>query len=95
MRISVGASVMLLGIAVTSAVGDEESAEIRVVRDRRRMFHGLAMLLIGGMLGFGEGEGNGDWGMTILVGQCRVDISLGKSGVGPGDVILVVWVQVR
>ena len=84
---------MLLGMAVTSAVGDEESAEIRVVRDRRQMFHGLAMLLIGGMLGIGEWmKEMGKWGVAVLIGQCRVDISLGKCGVGPGDVILVAWV---
>ena len=85
---------MLLGMAVTLAVGDEESAEIRVVRDRRRMFHGLAMLLIGGMLGIGEWmKEMGKWGVAVPVGQYRVDISLGRCGVGPGDVILVVWVQ--
>ena len=80
MRISVGVPVMLLGMAVTSAVVEEESAEIRVVRDRQRMFHGLAMLLMGGMLGIGEWMeeiGMGVWGVAVPVGQCRVDISLG------------------
>ena len=34
----------------------------------------------------------GEWGAAVLVGQCQVDISLEKCGVGPGDVILVAWV---
>ena len=87
---------MLLGMAATLAVGAEELAEIRVVRDRRRMFHGLAMLLIGGMLGIGEWMkemGNGERVVVVLLGWCRVDISLGLCGVGPGDVILVAWVR--
>ena len=54
MRISVGVSVMLLGMAVTSAVGNEESAEIRVDGDQQQVFQGLVMLLMGGMLGIGE-----------------------------------------
>ena len=88
---------MLLGKAVISAVGDEDKlAEIRVDGDQQWVFHGLAMLLMGGMLGIGEWSkemGNGEWGIAVLVGQCWVDISLGLSGVGPGDVILVVWVR--
>ena len=49
------------------------------------MFHGLAILLMGGIL---SGGSWGDGSDAVLVGQCQVDISLRKCGVGPGDVIL-------
>ena len=42
---------MLLGKAVISAVGDDEVVEIRVDRDWQQVFHGLVILLMGGMLG--------------------------------------------
>ena len=49
-RISVGVSARLLGMALISISGEGGVAEMRVDGEQRRMFQGLAMLLMGGML---------------------------------------------
>ena len=50
MRISVGVSVRLFGMAEISMLGDSGVGVMRVDGERQQLFQGLVMLLMGSML---------------------------------------------